>query len=222
MNKIPSYLFNALLSLTCIALIACTGTQIGLNEVKPVNPTEPFSTLEPSMYSSDEVGDAAKELIRSYHEYGALFSIVERESPTVENTCYELTEKVEKVKPLLREQENILKRIETSYKTLAALRKDDARIKNAVEAGRAYIAKAGERIKKYDDLMDITKGFSDDCPRGSDWVVHLAFGVTGLAQYLGAREKAPLFNETAREFEELSAQEKTLAAGVVQSLKALR
>ncbi len=222
MNKILRYLFNALLSLTFMVLIACTGAQVGLNEFKLVNPTAPFLILEPSLYPADGVGDVVKELIRSYQQYGALFSALEKESPTVENTCYELADKVKKVKPLLRHQNDLLVRTQEWYTRLEALRKGNFAVESAVKTGKLFVAKAKQRIQKHDELMDITNSFTDDCPSGSDWVVHLAFGITGLAQYQSARAKAPLFNKTASEVEELSAQEKTLASNVVQSLKALR
>ncbi len=215
------YPLTAILSLSFAALFACRGTEVGLNAVRPVNPTGEFSTLDPSLYSEDEFGGVVKDLIRSYQQYQSLFSAAEKESPTVENTCYELPKKVERVKPLLKEQENVLTQMGASHQKLATFREDNAII-TAVEAGNLFVAKARERVKKYDELMDITNSFSDDCPTGTDWVLHLTFGVTGLAQYASARAKAPHFNETARQLEELSAQEKISASNLVRALKALR
>ncbi len=223
MEKGLPYPLTAVLSLSFAALFACTGTEVGLNAVRPVNPTGEFSTLvDPSVYSEDEFGVAVKDLIRSYQQYQSLFSMVEKESPTVENTCYELTTKVERVKPLLKEQENVLSQMGTLHQKLATFREDNAQIITAVDAGNLFVAKARERVKKYDELMDITNSFSEDCPTGTDWALHLTFGVTGLAQYASARAKAPHFNETARQLEDLSAQEKILASNVVRALNTLR
>jgi len=223
MNKIPLHVFSPFLSLIFVVLIACTtGTSVGLNEVKLVNPTGPFSTLEPSQHAADEVGDVANELIRNYQQYGALFSALEKESPAVENTCYELPDKVKKVKPLLKQQSDLLVRSQEMHTRLEALRKGNLTVESAVKEGKLFIAKAKQRIQKHDELMDITYSFRDDCPSGSDWALHLAFGITGLMRYQSARAKAPLFNRTASELEELIAQEKELASKVVESLKVLR
>lgn len=221
MKKISSCLVDALMRLALVSLVACTGAQVGLNEVKPVNPTAPFSTLPLSFDSTGEVDDVVKQLIRSYQRYGALYTAAQKEAPTVENTCYELPEKVTKVRPLVREHETELVSIEKLYKQLTTLKENDPKIKYAAETGAAYIAKARQRIYKYEDLLKIISSFSADCPSGGEMAVHILTGVSGLAQYMSAREKAPSFNQTGRQLEELSAEEKELADRVVQSLEAL-
>lgn len=221
MKNIFAYVVDALMGLALGSLVACTGAQVGLNEVKPVNPTVPFSTLGLSFDSTSDVDDVVKQLIRSYQQYGALYAAVQKEAPTVENTCYELPEKVTKVRPLVREQETELVNIERSYKQLTTLKENDPQVKYAAETGAAYIAKARERINKYEDLLKIISSFSADCPSGGEMAVHILTGVSGLAQYMSAREKAPSFNQTGRQLEELSAEEKALADRVVQSLEAL-
>jgi hypothetical protein len=221
MNKFSSYLVDVLMPLVLVFLAACTGAQLGLNAVKPVNPTAPFSTMGLSFDSKGQVDDVVKQLIRSYQRYGALYSAAEKEAPTLENTCYEITEKIAKVQPLASEHEAELVGIEKLYKQLTTLRENDPRINYAAEAGEAYIAKARERIRKFDDLLKITSSFSADCPRGADWVAHVLTGVSGLAQYMSAKEKVPTYNQTGRQLEELSAEERGLAVRVVQSLEAL-
>jgi len=208
-------------ALALISLGACTGAQIGLSEIKPVNPTAPFSTLGLSFDSTGEVDDVVKQLIRSYQQYGALYSTVVKEAPTLENSCYEITDKVTRVKALVKEVETDFVGIEKSYRQLMTLKENDAQIKYAAETGEAYIAKAREKIHKYDDLLEITNSFSADCPRGGELVLDILIGVTGLARYERAKEKAPIFNQTGRQLEELSAEEKELAVKVVQSLEAL-
>ncbi|MBI1979276.1 MAG: hypothetical protein HYS58_00765 [Elusimicrobia bacterium] len=218
MNKALKLLVNIVLGSIFLILSGCSGRQIGLSEVKLVNLAEPFSALEPALYSADDAGELVKELIRSYQKYGALFVAVERESPTIENTCYELEEKVRQVKPLLRQQTDFLVRIQGLYSKLEKLRKDDRVFENAIGAGKAFIAKAEQRIQKHDELMDITNSFSDDCPGAFS----ILFGTGGLLGLASAKAKVPTFNETASNLEKLSDEEKSLAVQVVQSLKALR
>ena len=52
-------------------------------------------------------------------------------------------------------------------------------------------------------------------------VLDILTGVTGIARYERAKEKAPIFNQTGQQLEELSAEEKELAVKVVQSLEAV-
>ena len=185
-------------TLVLISLVACTGAQIGLNEIKPVNPTAPFSTLALAFDSTGEVDDVVKQLIRSYQQYGALYSAVVKEAPTLENTCYEITDKVTRVKALVKEIETEFVGIEKSYKQLTTLKENDPQIKYAAQTGQAYIAKAREKLRKYDDLLEITNSFGADCPRGGELVLDILTGVTGLARYERAKEKAPIFNQTGQ------------------------
>jgi len=146
---------------------------------------------------------------------------VVKEAPTLENTCYEITDKVTRVKALVKEVETEFVGIEKSYKQLTTLKENDPQIQYAAETGEAYIAKAREKFHKYDDLMEITNSFGVDCPRGGELVLDILTGVTGLARYERAKEKAPTFNQTGQQLEKLSVEEKELAVKVVQSLEAL-
>jgi len=224
MKQVPSYLIHAVAGLAVTMLVACTGEQIGLTELKAVNPTEPFATLEPSTGSAGEVDRIANQLIRNYQEYAALYSAVEKERPTTENTCFELKEKVANVKPLLRHQDSVLVGTEKLYLQLTALSEGDPKVQQASGAGKVHVAKARERVKEYVALAEITDSFTSDCPTEGEMFMHIMTGVSALnaiPQYEAAKAKAPLFNQTARQLEKLSAEEKELAYGVVRSLNAL-
>jgi len=224
MKQISSYVAHALAGLSVVVLVACTGEQIGLTELKAVNPTEPLATLEHSSGPADDVNGVANELVRNYQEYTALYSAVEKERPTTENTCFELKEKIAKVKPLLEKQETVLVGTDKLYVQLTALREGDPRIQHASEAGKAHVAKARERVNEYVALAEITDSFTSDCPTEGEMFMHIMTGFSALnaiPQYEAAKAKAPLFNQSARQLEKLSAEERELAYGVVRSLNAL-
>jgi len=207
-----------------VTLVACTGAQIGLTEFKAVNPTEPLAVLEPSSGSADEVNVVANELIRNYREYTALYSAVEKERPTTENICFELKEKIVKVKPLLNEQEIALVDTDKLYVQLPALRAGDPKVQHASEAGKAHVAKARERAKEYVALAEITDSLTSDCPTEGEMLMHIMTGVSALnaiPQYEASKAKAPLFNQSARQLEKLSAEESEFAYGIAWSLNAL-
>jgi len=217
------------LHIACLILFALTGCsgladlvpngrEIGLNHFGTAKPTEYFSTMEPSLYSTDDVGRVIKALIANYQIYGALFNAVEKESPTVENECYELADKVRKVKYLLRQQFDLLVHAHRLNKKLETLKKGDPEIENAVMAGNLFFAKAEQRIRKHDELMEIIYSFTYDCPS----VPAVMFVLPALVGLQKAVAKAPAFNATAYELEMLSEEEKKLASSVVQSLRKLR
>lgn len=221
MKKLSSCWINRLMSLAVLSLVACTGAEIGLNELKAVNPTEPLSALEPSLRSTDGIGGLVDRLIRDYRQYGALYSVIEKERPRTSNTCYELTDRVARTKPLLKEQENALADAGTVYEQLTLFAANDQAVRSAAEIGVTFLAKARERVRKYNELADITNSFASDCPSGGDMVLHILTGVSGIVQYEGAKAKVPMFNKAVEQLEALSAEERALASEVVLSLKAL-
>lgn len=224
MTKITSPRTGGLVSLAVIVLAACTGAQIGLNELNAVNPTEPVATLELAPDPSAAIGGVVNRLLEDYRQYGALYSAVEKGRPTAANTCYELKDAVARVRPLLNEQEKVIVDTGTLYAELAKLGPEDQTIKAAAEVGQAAAEKARERVRKYGELMDITASFVADCPTEGEMFVHILTGVTAIGaigQYQSAKEKAPMFNRTLQQVEVLSAEEKALAYKVAEALKAL-
>jgi len=221
MKTVGSYLTQIVVPLLLLPLAACTGTQVGLNALKAVNPTEPLAVLKPLPESADKIDGLVNELVLSYHQYGALYSATEKVRPTVENNCYELADKLKQVKPLVEEQEAVLVRTGKLYKELTALRPEDPKVKDATDTGNAYVAKARERIRKFVELSNITLSFTSDCPNAGEMFIHIMTGISAIVQYENAREKVPLFNKTAKEVEELSTEERALALEVVESLDAL-
>lgn len=225
MERISSLRKLVAASLIGILFVGCTGTEIGLNELKAVNPTNPFATLEPSTQAANERDEIVNQLTQSYQQYRALYAQADKERPTAENTCYELTERVARVKPILKKQVSVLVATETSYNKLLGLSEQDSQVERAAETGKLHIAKARERIQKSDELLDITNSFSSDCPTDQEMFLHIMTGVTalgGIAQYENAKAKAPMFNKKVAELENLSAEEKELASTVVKSLTTLR
>ena len=221
MKKVSSYLVQAVMSLALLSFVGCTGTQVGLNELKPVNPTEPFAALRLPLESAEKVDGVVNELVLGYQRFGELYSAAEKARPTAENNCYELADMLKQANVFVEQQEFVLVGTEKLYKELTALRPDDPKVKYASDTGNAHVAKARERIRKYTELGKITLSFTSDCPNAGEMFIHVMTGISGLVQYENARQKAPLFNQTAKQVEDLSVEERALALEVVQALNAL-